>query len=57
MKQIKIVIAISEDKIATAQKFIGYSETKISDQLEILGILQNLVRLQQDKLNKLDIKN
>lgn len=53
MKQIKLQIVIDDNnRIATAQKCIGYSKTNLSDQLEILGILQNLVILQQEKLRK-----
>ena len=50
MKQIKIHTAIDEQtgKIGTQREFIGYDINNISDQLEILGALQNLVDIQKD---------
>ena len=55
MKQIKIEIRLNDedDKIATALETSGYNKNKISDQFEVLGILENLVDIQKDKIKKL----
>jgi len=52
MKEIKIQTRIIEDKIATVIKTSGYDEGKISDILEIIGIIENL---KQTHLHKLKI--
>ena len=51
MKKIDIRILIDEknNKMATATNMAGY-DNSISDQLEILGIMANLVELQKEKL-------
>lgn len=52
MKQLKIQVAIDEitQKMVTASHMVGYKSDVLSDQLEILGILENLAQLQKDKL-------
>lgn len=52
MKQLKIQVAIDEitNKMLTASHFVGYRKDVLSDQLEILGILENLAALQREKL-------
>jgi len=53
MKKIIFEIRIDEDtdKIATAWKTEGYSRDKLTDQLEILGILENTKNLISNKIN------
>ena len=57
MKTIKIQTVIKEGKIATARKFEGYNDNDISDQFEILGIMENLVEIQKDKIKTLGRKS
>ena len=55
MKTVTIQIGVDEyeDKIGTAIKTDGYKKDSLSHQLELLGIFQNLVSLQQDKIKTL----
>jgi len=55
MKEIQIVIRIDEKsgKIATAWKTSSYSSESISDQFEIMGILENTKNIISDKIKKL----
>ena len=53
MKELKIVVRIDNGKIGTIQHATGYNKTNIHDQLEILGILENLKRIQEEKLKTL----
>jgi len=55
MKEINIKIVIDEEtgKIATGKQMKGYNQNSISHQFEILGIMQNLVEVQQQKLRTL----
>ena len=54
MKEIKLVIRVDEEtgKIGVARNYTGYKSGNINHQLEILGIFQNLVCLQQQKLKE-----
>lgn len=56
MKGIKIQIAIDEatGKIVTTREFVGYDTKNIHHQLEILGIMDNLIDLQKDKIKTLE---
>jgi len=49
MKELKIHVRISEDKIATAVERLGF-DNSASSNFEIIGILQNLVKIEQDKM-------
>ena len=53
MKALKIIVALEEGKVLTTIKTNGFSKESISDQLEILGILENLKQLQTEKIKKL----
>jgi len=55
MKEVMIHIKIDElsGKIATAIKNQGYKRDNICHQLELLGIIENLVTLQKNKLRVL----
>ena len=55
MKTLNIQVAIedSDEKIATAIKTQGYNKDKISDQLEILGIIENTKSIIQERIKKL----
>ena len=56
MKKIQIEIRIPEeekDKVATAIRTEGYSNESISDQFELLGVMENLKGIIQDRINKL----
>lgn len=45
MKRIVIDMRIADDKIATAWKTEGYSKSNISDNFEILGLIENFKTL------------
>lgn len=49
MKELKIHVKISEENIATAVQRKGF-DNSASTNLEIIGILQNLIRIEQDKM-------
>ena len=55
MKLITIKIAINnqDDKIATSVEAEGLKKDSISDQLELLGILENTKNIIVDKIKKL----
>ena len=53
MKTIKIEIRITDNNIGNAYHFIGFNENNIQDALLILGALENLKALQQEKLKTL----
>jgi hypothetical protein len=54
-KDIKIRIVFNEkdDKIATAINIKGLDKNSLTDQFTLLGILENLVDLQKEKLKVL----
>ncbi len=52
-KKLLIKVEIQEDKVATAIKTNGYDLNSMSDQLEILGILENLKQVQSEKIKEL----
>ncbi len=49
MKELKIHIKINGNNIATAVNKLGFDESA-SSTFEIIGILQNVIRIEQDKL-------
>ena len=49
MKELKIHVRIQDDKIATAVSKKGF-DNSASTNLEVIGILQNLIRIEQDKM-------
>ena len=50
MKELRIHVRIKDDKIATAVQKKGF-DNSASSNLEIIGILQNLIRIEQDKMH------
>ena len=54
MKIIKIEIRIpGGSKMATGIKTQGYSDNNVSDQLELLGIMENLKMIIQERIKQL----
>jgi len=54
MKTVIIEVRIpGADKVGTAIKTTGYSNESVSDQFELLGIMENLKNVIQDRLKKL----
>ena len=54
MKKLIIEVAIpGEDKMATGIRTSGYSNESVSDQLELLGILENVKSIIHDRIKKL----
>jgi len=55
MKQINIKIIIDEatGKIATGKKVEGFEPNNISHQFELLGIFDNLMTIQREKIKTL----
>lgn len=55
MKKIQIEIRVDEvsNRIATAWKTDGYSRDNISDNLELIGILENTKNLINDRIKTL----
>ena len=54
MKRVIIEVRIpGADKVATGIKTTGYSNESISDQFELLGIMENLKNVIQDRIKKL----
>jgi len=51
MKELIIHVKIIDDKTATAVQKRGFDNSS-SSQFEILGILQNILRVEQDKMFK-----
>ena len=49
MKELKIHVRINGDKTATAVERKGFDNT-VSSNFEVIGILQNLIRIEQDKV-------
>ena len=49
MKELKIHIKIDGNNIATAVNKLGFDDSA-SSTFEIIGILQNLIRIEQDKM-------
>jgi len=49
MKELKIHVKIGEENVATAVQRKGF-DNSASTNLEIIGILQNLIRIEQDKM-------
>lgn len=50
MKELKIHIKIDNDKVITAINKLGF-DNSASSNFEVVGILQNLIRIEQDKMN------
>ena len=58
MKNLKIEVGINDDKVATAIKTSGYSNDSISDQFELLGIVENIKNIINERIKKLvDVHN
>ena len=55
VKELVIQIKVSDEGIASAVKKLGFDETP-SSHFEIIGILQNLITLEQQKLEKVAYK-
>lgn len=53
MKSITIKVVVSEDKIATVWQTEGLSRESISDNLEIIGILENTKNIINNKIKTL----
>lgn len=53
MKSIDIKIKINEDKVATAIKTNGFDNNNISNQFELMGILENLKNIINERIKKL----
>ena len=53
MKKLTIEIITQDDKVATAIRTIGYSNENMSDQLEILGIIENTKGIVNEIIKKL----
>jgi len=51
MKKVMIEVRIEDDKSASGIKTTGYSNDNISDQFELLGIMENLKGIIQDRIN------
>lgn len=57
MKLLKIQVAVKDNKIATKIETKGYSSEKMENQLELLGIMENLKDLIKNNIKKLaDLK-
>ena len=52
MKELKIHIKINGNNIATAVNKLGFDESA-SSTFEIIGILQNVIRIEQDRIFEL----
>lgn len=50
MKELRIHVRINNDKTATAVERKGF-DNSASSNFEIIGILQNLIRIEQDKIH------
>lgn len=53
MKRLTIEVQIEGDKIATLIKDTGFDKYKISDQFEILGIIENIKGIIQNRIKEL----
>jgi len=53
MKTLKIETAIEGSKVATAIKTNGYSNENISDQFELLGLIENVKGIIQERIKVL----
>jgi len=57
MKKITIEVRIpegeNEDKVATVIKTNGYSNTNVSHQFELLGIVENVKNIINERIKKL----
>ena len=51
IKELTIQVRISNEGVATVMKKKGFEETASSN-FEVIGILQNLIHLEQEKMNK-----
>lgn len=51
VKELIIQIKVSDEGVASAVKKIGFEENA-SSHFEVIGILQNLISLEQQKLDK-----
>lgn len=54
-KELIIQVKISDEGVATALKKVGFSKDP-SAHFEVIGILQNLINLEQQKLDKVAYK-
>ncbi|GEM_PF-6839123 len=52
-KALIIKVEIKDDQVATGIKTRGFNVDSMSDQLEILGILENLKQVQSEKIKEL----
>lgn len=58
MKTLNIEVRIAEDKVATAIKTSGYNNNSISDQFELLGLVENIKGIINERIKKLvDVHN
>lgn len=55
VKELVIQVKVSDEGVASAVKKLGFDETA-SSHFEIIGILQNLITLEQQKLDKVAYK-
>jgi len=53
MKSLRIETVIEGSKLATAIKTTGYSNESISDQLEMLGLMDNAKSIIQERIKVL----
>ena len=57
MKKLKIEVSVSDNKVVTGIGTQGYLNNSISDQFELLGIVENIKSIIQERIKKLiDIK-
>ena len=55
IKELTIQVRISDEGVATVMKKNGFEET-VSSNFEVIGILQNLVNLEQQKMSQVAYK-
>ena len=53
MKRVMIEVRLDGDKVGTGIKTLGYSNDSVSDQFELLGIMENLKNVIQDRIKEL----
>ena len=57
MKKLTIETRIEDDKVATAIATSGYRNDNISDQFELLGLVENIKGIIQERIKKLGEAN
>ena len=58
MKKLVIEVRVIENKVANIIQTTGFSNEVISDQFELLGIIENLKGIIQERIKKLvDVSN